>query len=201
MALRVGDTGRAASRGLRSLCSPAGLRGAGRELAWLAAHAALYPLGFRPERPDRRRPAPGRRPVAQHRGLLAHDAAAAATPVLLVHGMVDNRSIFTLLRRSLRRCGFGQVGTVNYSVFTSDVRAAARAWARRWSGSASRPGTTGCTWSRTRSAAWSPATTSSGRAAMPACTPWSPSAPHTAAPRRRRCCRCGCAGSCAQTRT
>jgi triacylglycerol lipase len=126
MAVRVGDTGRAASRGLRSLASPAGLRGAGTELAWVAAHAALYPLGFRSERAAER---PGPRRIddlsPQHRGLLAHDAAAAATPVLLVHGMVDNRSIFTLLRRSLRRCGFGQVRTVNYSVLTSDVRTAA----------------------------------------------------------------------------
>jgi triacylglycerol lipase len=126
MALRVGDTGRAASRGLRSLTSPAGLRGAGTELAWVAAHAALYPLGFRAERSAERT---GPRRIddlsPQHRGLLAHNAAAAATPVLLVHGMVDNRSIFTLLRRSLRRCGFGQVRTVNYSVFTTDVRAAA----------------------------------------------------------------------------
>jgi pimeloyl-ACP methyl ester carboxylesterase len=124
--LRVGDTRRAASRGLRSLTSPAGLRGAGTEMAWLAAHAALYPLGVRPEKPagptgpyrvDDLSP--------QHRGLLAADAAAVLTPVLLVHGMVDNRSIFTLLRRSLRRCGFGLVRTVNYSVFTSDVRTAA----------------------------------------------------------------------------
>jgi Palmitoyl protein thioesterase len=126
MAVRVGDTGRAASRGLRRLTSPAGLRGVGTELAWVAAHAVLYPLGFRPERTDGGR---GPRRIddlsPQHRGLLAHDAAAAATPVLLVHGMVDNRSIFTLLRRSLRRCGFGQVRTVNYSVFTSDVRTAA----------------------------------------------------------------------------
>jgi len=126
MAVGVGGTGRAASRGLRRLTSPAGLRGVGTELAWVAAHAALYPLGFRPERRDG-----GAEPrriddlSPQHRGLLAHDAAAAATPVLLVHGMVDNRSIFTLLRRSLRRCGFGQVRTVNYSVFTSDIRAAA----------------------------------------------------------------------------
>jgi Palmitoyl protein thioesterase len=126
MAVSVGDTGRAASRGLRLLTSPAGLRGVGTELAWMAAHAALYPLGFRSER------AAGARDLRriddlspQHRALLAHDAAAAATPVLLVHGMVDNRSIFTLLRRSLRRCGFGQVRTVNYSVFTSDIRAAA----------------------------------------------------------------------------
>ena len=126
MAVGVGGTGRAASRGLRRLTSPAGLRGVGTELAWVAAHAALYPLGFRPERRDG-----GAEPrriddlSPQHRGLLAHDAAAAATPVLLVHGMVDNRSIFTLMCRSLRRCGFGQVRTVNYSVFTSDVRVAA----------------------------------------------------------------------------
>jgi triacylglycerol lipase len=51
-------------------------------------------------------------------------------PVLLVHGMVDNRSIFTLLRRSLRRCGFGQVRTLNYSPFTSDARDAAAALGR-----------------------------------------------------------------------
>jgi triacylglycerol lipase len=126
MALRVGDTGRAASRGLRSLTTPAGLRAVGTELAWVAAHAALYPLGFRAERAAR---GSGPRRIddlsPQHRGLLAHDAAAAATPVLLVHGMVDNRSIFTLLCRSLRRSGFGQVRTVNYSPFTSDVRVAA----------------------------------------------------------------------------
>ena len=124
--LRVGDTGRAASRGLRSLTSPAVLRGAGKEVAWLAAHAALYPLGVRSERPvDVAGPSRVDDLSPEHRGLLLTDAAATATPVLLVHGMVDNRSIFTLLRRSLRRCGFGQVRTVNYSVFTSDVRAAA----------------------------------------------------------------------------
>jgi triacylglycerol esterase/lipase EstA (alpha/beta hydrolase family) len=126
MAVGVGGTGRAASRGLRRLTSPAGLRGVGTELAWVAAHAALYPLGFRPERRDGGGPPRRIDDLSpQHRGLLAHDAAAAATPVLLVHGMVDNRSIFTLMCRSLRRCGFGQVRTVNYSVFTSDVRAAA----------------------------------------------------------------------------
>jgi triacylglycerol lipase len=110
------------------------LRGAGTEVAWVAAHAALYPLGFRPERGGRDGTARDPHRVddlsPQHRGLLVHDAAAAATPVLLVHGMIDNRSIFTVLRRSLRRCGFGQVRTVNYSVFTSDVRAAAAALGR-----------------------------------------------------------------------
>ena len=129
--MSVGDTKRAASRGLRRLASPAALRGAGTEVAWLAAHAALYPLGVRSERPDG---STGPHRVddlsPQHRGLLAADAAAVLTPVVLVHGMVDNRSVFTLLRRSLRRCGFGHVRTVNYSVFTSDVRTAAGALGR-----------------------------------------------------------------------
>ena len=37
------------------------------------------------------------------RGLLLGDVVAAGTPILLVHGLVDNRSVFTLLRRALRR--------------------------------------------------------------------------------------------------
>jgi pimeloyl-ACP methyl ester carboxylesterase len=114
------------TRGLRCLISPAGLRGCGTEVAWLAARAVLYPLGI----------GTGRPPVdlGQHRidhlspgqrGLILHDLAAAATPILLVHGLGDNRSAFMLLRRSLRRRGFGRIRTVNYSVFTSDVRTAA----------------------------------------------------------------------------
>lgn len=118
---------RAASLGLRSVASPLGLRGCGTEAAWLAAHAALYPLGIRRERarlggdPHRLDDLP---PL--HRGLVVGDVEAAGTPILLVHGMADNRSVFTVLRRSLRRRGFGQVHTVNYSPFTSDVRTAAR---------------------------------------------------------------------------
>ncbi|MBC7678574.1 MAG: alpha/beta fold hydrolase [Pseudorhodobacter sp.] len=63
-------------------------------------------------------------PPAQ-RGLLMGDVVAAGTPIILVHGLVDNRSIFTLLRRSLRRRGFGRVITLNYSPFTQDVRSVA----------------------------------------------------------------------------
>ena len=133
--LRVGDTTPAAPRGLtpvpalaaglRRLTTVERLRGAGTEIAWVAAHAALYPLGLRAERPAEAGPRRLDDLSPQHRGLLAHDVSAVATPVLLVHGMVDNRSIFTLLRRSLRRCGFGQVRTLNYSPFTTDVRDAA----------------------------------------------------------------------------
>jgi pimeloyl-ACP methyl ester carboxylesterase len=53
------------------------------------------------------------------------DVVAAGTPIVLVHGLVDNRSIFTLLRRALRRRGFGRVITLNYSPLTQDIRGAA----------------------------------------------------------------------------
>ena len=53
--------GEGAARGtLRSLCSPATLTGGLTELAWVGAHALMYPLGTRTEqlRPDARvRPA------------------------------------------------------------------------------------------------------------------------------------------------
>jgi pimeloyl-ACP methyl ester carboxylesterase len=128
---QMGRTTRATARGLRSLISPVGLRGCGTEVAWLAAHAVLYPLGFGTGRP----PAdldPHRidHLTPRQRGLVLHDLSAAATPILLVHGLGDNRSAFTLLRRALRRRGFGRIRTVNYSVLTSDVRAAARSLGR-----------------------------------------------------------------------
>ena len=91
----------------------------------------LYPLGVLAEkagqdtgvhRLDRLTPL--------HRGLLIADVEAAGTPILLVHGLADNRSVFTVLRRSLRRRGFGRVHTVNYSPLTRDVRAAARSLGR-----------------------------------------------------------------------
>jgi len=131
---RLADTGRrtraTVARGARSLCSPAGVRGAGQEMAWMAAHAVLYPLGVLQEKSRSSvRETAGRftldaLPPVQ-RGLLLGDVVAAGTPILLVHGLVDNRSIFTLLRRALDRRGFGRVLTLNYSPFTQDVRTAA----------------------------------------------------------------------------
>ncbi len=121
---------RTTCRGLSSACAPTTLRGAATEVAWLAAHAALYPLGMLAERAR----AVAREQVEQftldplppvQRGLLARDVVAAGTPIILVHGLVDNRSVFTLLRRTLRRRGFGRVLTLNYSPFTPDVESAA----------------------------------------------------------------------------
>jgi pimeloyl-ACP methyl ester carboxylesterase len=112
------------------VCSPTGLRGAGTEIAWITAHLALYPLGMgkdktpRTAREDQGRFTLGDLPPLQ-RGLLMGDVVAAGTPILLVHGLVDNRSIFTLLRRALRRRGFGRIITLNYSPLTQDIRGAA----------------------------------------------------------------------------
>jgi len=36
--------------------------------------------------------------------------------------MIDNRAIFALLKRKLRRRGFGRVVTMNYSPTTNDIR-------------------------------------------------------------------------------
>jgi pimeloyl-ACP methyl ester carboxylesterase len=60
------------------------------------------------------------------RALFAADPLAARIPVLLVHGLIDNRSIFTVMRRGLRRRGFAQVCTWNYSPLLGDVAEGAR---------------------------------------------------------------------------
>ncbi|MDQ1536553.1 MAG: triacylglycerol lipase [Actinomycetota bacterium] len=113
----------------KALLTPAGVAGAAVELAWASTHIALYPLGLLGG-PDGTEGSGGYSveglPPMQ-RGLVISDVEAAGTPILLVHGMIDNRSIFTLLRRGLRRRGFGRVVSVNYSPFTTDVRVAA-AW-------------------------------------------------------------------------
>jgi len=109
----------------RSVLSPSGLAGVAVEAAWCTAHLAVYPLGALGERHDVRDTygLEGLAPI--QRGLVIGDVEAAGTPILLVHGMVDNRSIFTVLRRGLRRRGFGRVLTTNYSPVTNDVRSAA----------------------------------------------------------------------------
>lgn len=124
---------RALRRGAASVMSPNGLRGVAMEVGWVTAHAALYPLGLVADKagagPGDRRGLAGLSPV--QRGLVVSDIEAAETPIVLVHGMVDNRSIFTVLRRSLRRRGFHRVLAINYSPLTSDVRIAADNLAER----------------------------------------------------------------------
>jgi pimeloyl-ACP methyl ester carboxylesterase len=104
------------------------MAGAAVELAWASTHLALYPFGLLggPDGYEAHGYSVQDLPPMQ-RGLVIGDVEAAGTPILLVHGMIDNRSIFTLLRRGLRRRGFGKVVSINYSPLTADVRAAA-AW-------------------------------------------------------------------------
>ncbi len=110
----------------QALLTPTGLVGAALEATWIGLHLGLYPLGLFGSRARDHRDgyALDHLPPSE-RGLAIQDVEAAHTPILLVHGMVDNRSIFTVLRRGLKKRGFGRIETINYSIFTGDVRVAA----------------------------------------------------------------------------
>ncbi|MGW1889460.1 esterase/lipase family protein [Streptomyces sp. NPDC002004] len=105
------------------------LKATALELAILAGHLLLYPSGVIQERrsgagrsgtPDTAdAPAPARLPAAE-----------AKPPVVLLHGFIDNRSVFVLLRRSLAQHGRHQLESLNYSPLTCDIRAAAELLAR-----------------------------------------------------------------------
>ncbi|MFF1273853.1 esterase/lipase family protein [Streptomyces marokkonensis] len=95
------------------------LKATALELAILAGHLLLYPAGIVQERRDQCRPV-----------LPAPDGAAqlpaeAKPPVVLLHGFIDNRSVFVLLRRSLSQHGRHQIESLNYSPLTCDIRIAA----------------------------------------------------------------------------
>ena len=125
----LGTFGRArdtASRAGRTLLSPTTVKGAAVEAAWVATHLAMYPLGLVEERArlQQERHSLEGLPPAQ-RGLLVGDVVAAGTPIVLMHGVFDNRSIFTLLRRGLLRRGFGTTYALNYSPLTDDIRSVA----------------------------------------------------------------------------
>ncbi|WP_043677027.1 esterase/lipase family protein [Streptomyces xylophagus] len=94
------------------------LKATALEIAILAGHLLLYPSGIAQERRAPLPPAPS-----------PEDAAPLPTeakpPVVLLHGFIDNRSVFVLLRRSLAEHGRRQVESLNYSPLTCDIRTAA----------------------------------------------------------------------------
>ncbi len=111
---------------VEALLTPTGLAGAALEATWMGLHLGLYPLGLLGvHASDRRRGYRLEHLPPSQRGLAVQDVEAAETPILLVHGMIDNRSIFTVLRRGLVRRGFGRIETINYSILTGDIRSAA----------------------------------------------------------------------------
>ncbi|WP_433016465.1 esterase/lipase family protein [Kribbella sp. CA-294648] len=111
--------------GARSALSPRVLQGAAVELGWITTHLAMYPLGLvggsaaRAERLNLSGLTPAQR------SLLVGDVQAAGTPILLAHGIIDNHTIFALMRRQLLRRGFTRIETFSYSPLTLDVRSTA----------------------------------------------------------------------------
>ena len=102
------------------------VRGVAVEAAWVTAHLAMYPLGLLEEQvrlQQERNSLEGMSPT--RRGLLVGDVVAAGTPIVLVHGIFDNRSIFSVMRRGLDRRGFGSTYALNYSPLTDDIRTVA----------------------------------------------------------------------------
>lgn len=119
------------ARARRSLLSPSGVRGTAVEAAWLSTHIVMYPwllLEQRNREAEMRHNLEGLAPV--QRGLIIGDVEAAGTPIILVHGVVDNHTIFSLLRRSLMRRGFGRTISLNYSPLTDDIRRVAKRLSR-----------------------------------------------------------------------
>lgn len=101
--------------------------GVAREAGWIAAHLVTYPLGALPGSAARTLRRRGNAQEVSQRGLLRLDPGAATRPILLVHGIVDNHSIFTRLDHTLRSRGFATVAAHDYGLLTADVPQAAAA--------------------------------------------------------------------------
>jgi triacylglycerol lipase len=100
------------------------------EAAWATAHLVMYPFGLlsaharavgRSQRHDLNGLSP------EQRGLFHYRIDAAETPIVLVHGIIDNHAIFTVLEYALRRRGFQTLSSYDYGLLTHNIpRAAAR---------------------------------------------------------------------------
>ncbi|MEU9285905.1 alpha/beta fold hydrolase [Streptomyces sp. NPDC048275] len=97
------------------------LKATALELAILAGHLLLYPSGIVQERRAAPVPPPSDAPQLP---------TEAKPPVVLLHGLVDNRSVFFFLRRNLAQYGRRHIESLNYSPLTRDIRAAAEVLGR-----------------------------------------------------------------------
>ncbi|MFF7545889.1 lipase family alpha/beta hydrolase [Streptomyces canus] len=110
------------------------LKATALELAILAGHLLLYPSGITQERRSPLSPLPSPEDGA------AQLPTEAKPPVVLLHGFIDNRSVFVLLRRSLAQHGRQQIESLNYSPLTCDIRTAAELLGRHIEGICERTG-------------------------------------------------------------
>ncbi|MFI1567079.1 esterase/lipase family protein [Streptomyces sp. NPDC020490] len=94
------------------------LKATALEIAILAGHLLLYPSGIIQERRSPAAPLPSPDGATQL-------PTETGPPVVLLHGFIDNRSVFVLLRRSLAQHGRQRIESLNYSPLTCDVRTAA----------------------------------------------------------------------------
>ncbi|MFE2097529.1 alpha/beta fold hydrolase [Streptomyces sp. PTD9-10] len=92
------------------------LKATALEAAILAGHLLLYPTGLTQER---------RSPALPCGDGATRLPGRPGPPVVLLHGFIDNRSVFVLLRRNLVRNGRQRVESLNYSPLTCDIRTAA----------------------------------------------------------------------------
>ncbi|MGW3264512.1 esterase/lipase family protein [Streptomyces sp. NPDC001056] len=98
------------------------LKATALDAAILAGHVLLYPTGLFQERC-----APAPAPADDGTARLP---VRPGPPVVLLHGFIDNRSVFVLLRRSLAQHGGQRVESLNYSPLTCDIRTAAELFGR-----------------------------------------------------------------------
>ncbi|MCW2869525.1 alpha/beta fold hydrolase [Actinacidiphila oryziradicis] len=108
--------------GGRLLRQAAYARAAAIEIVTLTGHVLRYPTGIFQERIAQSIASGG---DGTQRTPRIPIAGLGHPPVLLLHGFVDNRSVFAPLSRSLRQHGWTHVQALNYSPLTCDIRTAA----------------------------------------------------------------------------
>jgi triacylglycerol lipase len=131
--VRTGAKGGISPAGLSRLVSldmPRVASGFVIEAAWATAHLVMYPLGLLSaptHTPDGRHHHKHSGLTPEQHALVHHNVDAAETPIVLVHGIIDNHAIFTVMERALRRRGFQTLSAYDYGLLTHNIpRAAVR---------------------------------------------------------------------------
>ena len=129
--MRAGANGGISSARLARLVAldmPRMASGLAIEAAWATAHMLMYPLGF-VSTPTRAVAGRSRHDLSglspEQRSLSHHRIDAAETPIVLVHGIIDNHATFTWMEYALRRRGFQTLSAYDYGLLTHNIPQAA----------------------------------------------------------------------------